>query len=67
MEAETSVVLPTTHGPGCEATTPLCSQEMVREYSVNGSAKAPDPKTFHLCGACAVYLRRTGAEIEEAT
>jgi hypothetical protein len=64
MEAETTPPS-TTQGPGCEAKTQICSEEMVREYSVNGSAA--EGKTFHLCGACVVYLRRGGAKIKEAT
>jgi hypothetical protein len=66
MEAEsTNTTPPTTQGPSCEAKTPLCSNELVREYSVNGSAA--EGKTFHLCGACRVYLRRGGSEITEVT
>lgn len=41
----------------CEAGTPLCSNELIQTYGVNGSEK--ENKVFRICGPCAVWLRRT--------
>lgn len=46
----------------CEAGTPVCSGEIVREYSVNGSAKSG--VTFALCAPCKVYIGRTSKVVE---
>jgi hypothetical protein len=40
----------------CEAQTPLCSDQLVLRYSVNGSEK--EGKTFLICGPCKVWLGR---------
>jgi len=45
----------------CEAGTPLCSNELVRKYGVNGSEK--NDETFDICGACAVYIKRGGSKL----
>ena len=49
--------------PQCESQGPICSGELVRRYSVNGSEK--EGKTFLLCGPCRVYIART-AKVREA-
>lgn len=49
--------------PKCESQGPLCSGELIRRYSVNGSEA--EGQTFVLCGPCAVYLKRT-AKLKEA-
>lgn len=49
----------------CTASTPLCSGELVKKYSVNGS-KA-EGKTFAICGPCAVYIKRGGSKLEEVS
>lgn len=41
----------------CELQSPLCSGELLAQYSVNGSEK--EHKHFWLCGPCKVYLGRT--------
>ena len=50
----------------CEAEGPICSGEMVRTYSVNGSAE--EGQTFKICAPCKVYLGRTSrlTEVEES-
>lgn len=40
----------------CQAETPICSNELVRTYGVNGSEK--NGETFDICGPCAVMLRK---------
>lgn len=41
----------------CDAKTQLCSGSLISTYGVNGSEK--QGITFQICGACAVYLKRT--------
>ena len=49
----------------CEGGTPLCSSQLIRRYSVNGSEK--EGQTFQLCGPCKVYLGRTNKITEAKT
>lgn len=44
-------------GLGCAAKTPLCSNECIAVYGVNGSEK--EGTTFKICGPCRAYLGRT--------
>jgi hypothetical protein len=46
----------------CEARTNFCSGEILKRYGVNGSEK--EKKTFVICGACMVILKRGGAKFK---
>lgn len=46
----------------CEANTEFCSGEILVRYGVNGSEK--EGKTFVICGACMVILKRRGAKFK---
>lgn len=48
----------------CEAQTNFCSGELIKRYGVNGSEK--EGKTFRICGACMVILKRGGAKFKDA-
>lgn len=47
----------------CQAQTQFCSGELIARYGVNGSEK--DGKTFRICGACMVILKRQGAKFKQ--
>lgn len=42
----------------CQAATNFCSGQLMRRLGVNGSEKRG--KTFNICGACYVILKRGG-------
>lgn len=46
----------------CEASTQICSNQLVVRYGVNGSEK--EGQTFYICGPCAVYLKRGGSKLK---
>ena len=52
---------PAKKAAACEASTPLCSGELMATYGVNGSEK--EKQLFRICGACAVYIRRGGSRL----
>lgn len=47
--------------PACDSQGPLCNGQLLQRYGVNGSEQ--EGKTFHLCGACAVYIKRGGSRL----
>ena len=47
----------------CEAQTEFCSGELITKYGVNDSER--EGKTFDICGACAVMLRRGGSKLKQ--
>lgn len=47
----------------CEANTEFCSGEVMAKYGVNGSEK--EGKTFWICGACMVILKRNGSKFKQ--
>lgn len=49
--------------PKCEARTEFCSGELLACYGVNGSEK--EGKTFLICGACMVILKRGGHKFRQ--
>jgi len=54
---------PTPRKKECQAGTGICSNELIRTYSVNNSQRAGE--TFDICGPCTIYLKRGGSKLKE--